>query len=61
MLVKVFLLKDENLYLTVIISQNMLSMILKIYEDAFKQKEFGMKFDKHDLLVILGLLTEIIQ
>jgi uncharacterized membrane-anchored protein len=61
LLLKVIELKDENLYVTVIICQNVLSKIANLYEDAFKAKEYGMAFLKHDLLTLCVLWVEITE
>jgi hypothetical protein len=61
MIIKVFETKDENLFITALICQNILASILRIYEEAYKALEYTMPFKKNDLLAILSLIVEILE
>ena len=47
--------------MTVIISQNALAKILKVYEEANRAIEYKMKFNKQDLLTVCALWVDILD
>ena len=60
-LMKVFDSKDENLIINVILCQNLLGKILKVFEEYIKAKEFKLPFKRKELLNVLYCICEVLE
>ncbi len=61
LLLEMFKFRDENLYITVIISQNIMAKILDFYQRAVTAKEYDMPYTDHTMLETLSLWVEVID
>jgi len=59
--IEMFKFRDENLYVTVIISQNIMAKILDFYQRAVTAKEYDMPYTDGTMLETMSLWVEIID